>query len=117
METRQKIVSLTEEVMRRLLIQNRRHSLEERLEEMEKFSQKMTHLAYTSGLRQDIFRYGITRYFRPVLKEITGERKLYRSAEDMKESRALKPLKKGAWFRSKRGGSKLSVSQDTNKTL
>ena len=53
-----------------------------------------------------------TRYFRLVLMELAGTRRLYRSGNEMKGSRELKPLKCRAWYKSQRGGSKISLQKD-----
>ena len=37
-------------------------------------------------------------------EEVSGGRKLHRSAEEMKGSRELKPLLKSRWYKPRRGG-------------
>ena len=109
---RQKIIILAEEVKRRLLNMDPAHTQEQRLEVLLKFSQKVSDSGYLKEVRKEILYSGITRYYRMVLLELAGGRKLYRSAQEMKESREMKPLKSKAWFKSQRGGSKVSSSKD-----
>ena len=58
--------------------------------ELKKFSQKLVDLAYQKETRQEILMFGINSYFRLLLLELSGERKLYRSREEMKEGMRLK---------------------------
>ena len=64
-----KIVTLAEEVKRRMSNMDRKHSKEERIEELKKFSQKMCDLAYTRENREEIFKAGLKRYYRLLLIE------------------------------------------------
>ena len=109
---RQKIVVLAEEVKRRLLNMDPAHTQDQRLEVQLKFSQKIADSGYQKEVRKEILYFGITRYFRLVLLELSGGRKLYRSGKEMKESRDLKALKCRVWFKSQRGGSKVSSMND-----
>ena len=88
--TRQKIVTLAEEARRRMMNMDRQSSREERLNVLRKFSQKLEDSGYSRDVRQEIMKSGLTRYYRLVLQEIAGGRKLYRSAEEMKDGRSLK---------------------------
>ena len=102
--SKQKIVTLAEEVRRRLTNQDRFHSIEERLQELNNFSQKLIDSGYQEVNRKEILKSGISRYYRIRLLELPGVRKLYRSAADMAKARDLKPLKLKAWFKNRRGG-------------
>ena len=110
--TRSKIITLAEEVKRRLLNMDRSHGKEERKQEIKKFSQKMVDSAYGKETRKEIITSGVKRYFRLVLQELAGVRKVYRSREDMKEGRRLKSLWNRTWFKSRRGGTRVSADLD-----
>ena len=47
-----------------------------------------------------------------LLQEKVGIRKLYRTSEDMREGRVLKPLNTTTWYKSRRGGSKIATILD-----
>ena len=55
---------------------------------------------------------GLSRYYRIRLQEAAGGRKLYRSAGEMKKARILKPLKQKAWYKARRGGTRVSAAKD-----
>ena len=67
---------------------------------------------YGRETRKEIITSGVKRYYRLVLQEMVGVRKLYRSREDMKEGRRLKSLWNRTWFKSRRGGTKVSADLD-----
>ena len=75
--TRQKIITLAEEVRRRMMNADQDHSKEERLMILEKFSQKLIDSGYGQEVRQEILTSGLTRYYRIVLQDAEGNRKLY----------------------------------------
>ena len=110
--TRSKIITLAKEVKRRLINMDRTHGKKERKEELKKFSQKMVDSAYGKETRKEILTSGIKRYYRLILQELAGMRKLYRSRDDMKEGRRLKSLWSRTWFKSRRGGSNVSADLD-----
>ena len=91
---------------------DKRHSKKERVEELRKFSQKMVDSAYNKETRKEILTSGVKRYYRLVLQELAGMRKLYRSREDMKEGRKLKSLWNRTWFKSRRGGTRVLADLD-----
>lgn len=59
--------------------------MDEKLEVLCKFSQKMTDSESTLDLRREVMKSGITRYYRMILQEKAGIRKLYRMSDDMKK--------------------------------
>ena len=63
---------------------------------------------YSHEVCKEILKSGLTRYYRLVLSEEAGERKLYRSAEGMQEGRSLKRFKTRFWYCSRRGGTKVT---------
>ena len=110
--TKSKIITLAEEVKRRLLNMDRSHGKEERIQELKRFSQKMVDSAYGKDTRKEVITSGIKRYSRLVLQELAGVRKVYRSREEMKEGRRLKSLWNRTWYKSRRGGTKVSADLD-----
>ena len=72
----------------------------------------MADSGYTVGNRREILQAGITRYYCIRLQETAGIRRLYHSAEDMSQARNLKPLKLKAWYKTKRGGTRVSAKRD-----
>ena len=60
---KQKIVILGEETKRRMLNQDRDHTLQERIQEIARFSQKLVDSEYTREVRKDILMAGIRRYY------------------------------------------------------
>ena len=106
--SRQKIVTLSEEIKRRMLNMDPVHTKEERLQIILKFSQKMVDSGYVSDTRKEILISGITRYYRLVLQDIAGKRNLYRSTEELKAGREKKSLLVRTWFKTQRGGTSLS---------
>ena len=110
--TRQKIVTLAEEIKRRMLNMDPLHSKEERIEIILKFSQKMVDSMYVPETRREILTSGITRYYRLVLQELAGKRSLYMSTEELKGGRERKSLMAKTWYKTQRGGCR--VSQEKN---
>ena len=46
------------------------------------------------------------------MEQESGGKRLYRSAEEMASARRLKDLSTKTWFRSKRGGAKVTPGKD-----
>ena len=88
------------------------HEQEERLQELSRFSVKLASSGYTAQNRKEIIVSGLLRYYRIQLQEAAGVRKLYRSADEMRKARILKPLKQKAWYKTRRGGTKVSAAKD-----
>ena len=63
-------------------------------------------------VRKEVIKSAVTKYYRQILEQETGGRKLYRSAEEMAEGRRLKTLLNKTWFKSKRGGQSLTPKKD-----
>ena len=67
---------------------------------------------YTAQNRKEILISGVSRYYRIQLQEAAGGRKLYRSVDEMRKVRILKPLKQKAWYKTRREGTKVSAAKD-----
>ena len=109
---KQKIILLAEETKRRLLNQDRAHTVEDRLGDVKALAQKMADSEYGKDTRQEILKAGIKRYYRLLLQEVAGGRSLYRTLEEMIPQRRVKQLKTRVWFKPTRGGTKLSQLKD-----
>ena len=109
---KQKITILGEEVRRRLFNQDPSHTVDERVDILRRFSQKMIDSGYTVEVRREILESGTKRYYRMRLSELAGIRNLYRSSEEMKTSRNQKERRTKAWFKPKRGGERNTVQKD-----
>ena len=72
----------------------------------------MADSGYKHTTRKEIIRSAVTKFYRQVLEQETGGRNIYRSAEDMAESRRLKSLLGQTWFKSKRGGLSATAVKD-----
>ena len=88
------------------------HSQEEKKEIIGDFLQKMADSGYKHPSRKEIIKSAVKKYYRQLLEQETGGRKLYRSAEDMAETRKMKSLMNRSWFKSKRGGSSITSRKD-----
>ena len=110
--TKQKITILSEEVKRRILNQDSRHSKEEREIVLRGFSQKLIDSGYTKEVRKEILASGVRRYYRLRLQDSNGVRNLYRTSEEMLQSRRKKSGLNGAWFRPRRGGKEVATEKN-----
>ena len=77
-----------------------RHTMEEKLQILERFSHKLVDSSYKEATRKEILILGISRYYRLVLLDLMGRRSLHRSAEDIKGGREVKPLKTRVWYKT-----------------
>ena len=64
---------------------------------------------YDHKTRMKITRSAVRILYRQVTDQESGGQKIYRSSADMAKSRRLKPLLTKNWFKSKRGGKKVTV--------
>lgn len=110
--SKSKILTLSEELHRRLLNMDTYHSWDDQKEVIVDFIQKMCDSGYDHPTRMEVILSGVKKYYRQVVEQETGGRRLYRSQEHMASSRKLKSLKNKTWFRNKRGGSKITPSKD-----
>ena len=97
---------------RRILHMDMLHTWEERSSVLTDFLQKMTDSGYNHKSRVEVIKSATTKYYRQVLIQETGGKRLYQSHEDMAESRRLKSLINKTWYKPRRGGVKLMPSKD-----
>ena len=76
------------------------------------FIQKMCDSGYNHPTRMEVILCGVKKYYRQVVEQESGGRRLYRSQEDMASSRKLKNLRNKTWYKNRRGGSKVTPSKD-----
>ena len=80
---RSKLVTLAEEVRRRLRNTDKRHSRTEILIILKTFSQKMIDSGYEVSSRQKILRSGIRKFYREVEQARKEGRSIYRTRDKM----------------------------------
>ena len=101
---RTKIVTLGEELKRRMMNTDGAHSEEEIVEIGRRFLKKMTDSGYGTATREEVIKSGLRSYYRRLGEAQKEGRGVYRSSQQMKESRRYKSLQKKTWFKSRRGG-------------
>ena len=94
-----KVVTLSEEVKRRLMNMDLYHSEAERVEVLTTFLGKMANSQYGPPTRKEVLKSGIRRYYRKVYAQETGGPKLYRTKEELERGRRFKELLNKHWFR------------------
>ena len=88
------------------------HTWEEQRDIIKDFLQKMCDSGYGESTRSEVIKSATTKYFRQLMEQESGGRRLYRSAQEMAAGRRLKGLLNQTWFKSKRGGSKVTSAKD-----
>ena len=101
-----------EEMRRRLLHMDIRHSRQEQMEVMKDFLQKLCDSGYSHPTRMEIVKSAARKYYRQRMNQDAGGQRLYRSAEEMAGARRIKPLLNITWFKSKRGGHRVTPAKD-----
>ena len=109
---RSKIVTLAEELRRRLRNTDRAHKKEDLVVILEKFIGKMANSGYNVSSRREVIKSGVTKYYRELRDWRTGGKSLYRTQDQMGRDRRYKGLEKMTWFRSKRGGRQVTTEKD-----
>ena len=103
---RSKLVTLGEEVRRRLRNMDVRHTLQDKLAVIGKFLQKMADSGYDSGTRGEVVKSEIKKYFREVNAAKKGGTSIYSSREEIEKKKVASKLLNRQWFKQRRGGSK-----------
>ena len=88
------------------------HTWEEQKVVLSDFLQKMTDSGYDHPTSTEVIKSAVKKFYRQVMEQESGGKRIYRSAEDMAAARRLKDLTNKTWFRSKRGGAGLTPSKD-----
>ena len=76
------------------------------------FLKKMADSGYGHPTRNETILSAVRKYYRQILEQETGGRRLYRSSGEMAETRKLKSLMNKTWFKSKRGGQNQTPKKD-----
>ena len=99
-----KLVTLSEEVKRRLMNMDLFHTEQERVEVLATFLKKMANSQYGPPTRKEVLKSGIRRYFRKVHAQETGGPKLYRTKEELEKGRKFKEHLSKRWYKTRRCG-------------
>ena len=110
---RLKLITLAEEVTRRMVNMDRGHTMDERLAVMNKFCTMMKDSHYNTKSRWQIIYSGLVKYYRMLAVQSMGGRRINRSAAEMKGARTLKQLNNRTWFRNKKGGQDAKEKKET----
>ena len=109
---RSKIITLSEEMRRRLLHMDSGHCQSEILDIVKDHMQKLADSGYQHSTRMEITASAARKFFRQAMDQALGGRRLHRNAEEMAKSRTLKSLLNTTWFKSKRGGKEITAGKD-----
>ena len=88
------------------------HTWDEQRQVIKDFLQKMCDSGYGKSTRLEVIKSAITKYYRQLMEQESGGRRIYRSTEEMAVGRRLKVFLNQTWFRSKRGGVKITPAKD-----
>ena len=86
------------------------HVWDDQKDVMMDFIQKMCDSGYDHQARMEVILSGVKKFYRQVIEQESGGRRIYRSQEDMASARRLKSFRNKTWFRNRRGGMKLTPS-------
>ena len=109
---RTKLVTLTEELRRRLLHMDQHHSHQDILQVAQKFITKMEDSGYSHNIRKEVIVSAVKKTYRQKMIQDTGGPSLYRTKEEMKAARKYKGMATQLWFKSKRGGHNNTKKKD-----
>ena len=68
----------------------------------------MADSGYSHPSRVEVIKSAVTKFYRQLLIQETGGRRLYWCREDMTKSRRLKNLENKTWYKSRRGGTQVT---------
>ena len=88
------------------------HTWEEQRSVLSDCMQKITDSGYDHQTRSEVIKSAAKKFYRQLVEQESGGKRLYRSAEDMATAKRLKDLTNKTWFRSKRGGANITPSKD-----
>ena len=95
---RSKLVTLSEEMRRRLRNMDTDHNTEEILAVTRKFCTKLANSGYNQQTRWEVLRSATTKYFRDLAEWKTGGKAMYRGREELALRRKFKALEMTTWF-------------------
>ena len=106
-------MTLLEELRHRLRNTDRHHSDSETDQIIEKYLEKMANPGYGRSTREQVIRSAVMTFYREVLVDRTGGRRLYRSSEEMARSHTYKGLQVNNWFKPKKGREVARLEKDS----
>ena len=86
---RSKLITLAEELRRRFLHMDADHTWEDQRFVLSDFIQKMTDSGYDHLTRSEVIKSAAKKFYRQLMEQESGGKRLYRSAEDMAAARRL----------------------------
>ena len=111
---KQKITTLSQEVVRRMRNTSRKVVLQERLEILQKFIQKMKQSGYGEKLRREVVKAGLKGYYKMIKREILGNRRVNRDQKVGRRERDIKAVVgSSTWFK---GSNRVDTTDQVSST-
>ena len=92
-----------------------RHSMMDKKPILTDFLQKLADSGYTHPTRMEIVRSAAKKFFQQLMDQEAGGPRMYRSSNEMAKSRKLKELTTKTWYKSRRGGQRITPGKDIPK--
>ena len=89
-----------------------RHSMVDKRPILTDFLQKLADSGYTHPTRMEIVKSAARKFFRQLMDQEAGGSRIYRSSDEMAKSRRLKELANKTWYKSKRGGQRITPGKN-----
>ena len=89
-----------------------RHSNGDREEVKRDLLQKMADSGYSHEARREVIASATRKYCRQLMNQMAGGQRIYRTSAEMATSRSIKDFLNTNWFKSKRGGKRITESKD-----
>ena len=89
-----------------------KHSKEEVLLILDKFSQKLVDSGYDLGTREDILKSGLRKGYRELAQARREGASRYRTRQQMNESKEVKSILNKPWFWRMRGGAQTKLVKE-----
>ena len=112
---RAKLVTLSEEVGRRMKNMDSKHTVQERVDVLGVFLQKLCDSNYDQNTREEIIKSGLRKFYREWNRREMESKSLYRSKGEMLEARTTKQLFNKVWFKRKRGGRDIRAEKESGR--
>ena len=106
------MVTLGEEVRRRLRNTDRLHFETELVSILTTISQKLIDSQYDTLSRQEVLKSGVRKYFRELASAVKVGRSLYRTRKEMDGKKEILSLINKLWFRRIRGGNQARLMKE-----
>ena len=88
------------------------HTLEDKRDVFTDFCQKMMDSGYQHSTRMEVAKSAFKKFYRQILEQESGGRRLFRGSSEMAEGWRLKQHLSKTRFRSSRGGKNVSSTKD-----